>query len=195
MSGLDKIIDSILTDADEVSAKILRDADLKAQTIEADGKAAAQAAYDKAMEKVEASAARQIEAAKSGAAAESARDMLRFKVTAVREVLDEALAALRALPEEEYFSLCLKWIGENLSEGEGVVSFGKKDLERLPKDFEKRLAALCPPPGLTLSREAADITDGLILRYGDIEYDLTFEAVMEERGDELRDLVAERLFG
>ena len=195
MSGLDKIIDSIRADAAEVSEKILQDADLKAQEIEAEGKAAAQAEYDAALAKAEAESAKRIENAKSGAAAQSAREMLRFKVSAVQDVLRQTLDALRTLPTEDYFALCLKWIGENLSEGQGEVVFGAADLGRLPKDFEKQLAKICPPPGLTLSRTAADIPDGLILRYGDIEYDLTFEAVLAERGDELRDLIAARLFG
>ncbi len=47
---------------------------------------------------------------------------------------------------------------------------------------------------LELDSEPADISDGFILKYGDIEENCTFDAIFDAKRDELRDLVNKNLF-
>ena len=47
---------------------------------------------------------------------------------------------------------------------------------------------------LEVDSDPADITDGFILKYGDIEENCTFDAIFDSKRDELRDLVNKNLF-
>ena len=70
--------------------------------------------------------------------------------------------------------------------------FNSKDISRLPKDFESRLSQI----GLKakVSRTAADISGGFILKCGDIEENMDFAAKISEKSGELEDLINRELF-
>ena len=194
MAGLEKIIQSIDERAAAAESEILQDAQKRADAIRAAGQQDAQKAYKKAMKQTEAELDRQLENAKSSAAGVSARKVLRFKVEQVQDVLRQVRQRLHDLPEPEYFRLILSLIRQNRAKGEGVLYFGERDLKRLPADFETVLKKEMPENSFRIARQAADIADGFILQYGDIEQNCTFDAILEEKSDEMKDLISQTLF-
>ena len=80
--------------------------------------------------------------------------------------------------------------------GECTAHLGSADLARLPADFEARLCSALSAKGstCTLSKEAARIESGIMLVYGDIEVNCTFEAVIEASAEELKAQIGEMIF-
>ena len=69
----------------------------------------------------------------------------------------------------------------------------KRDLSRLPANFEKEVCNTANAE-ITIKKTPANIKNGFILVYGDIEIDCTFDAIFDTYRDELRDIVHEQLF-
>ena len=85
---------------------------------------------------------------------------------------------------------------ESAMKGECTAYLGSADLARLPADFEARLCSALSAKGstCTLSKEAARIESGIMLVYGDIEVNCTFEAVIESSAEELKAQIGEMIF-
>ncbi len=95
------------------------------------------------------------------------------------------------LGDNEYFEAIYK-LASKLSGENGTVFLNEKDLKRVPSDFESRLKS----SGLdaNLSREAVDIDGGFILKSGNIEENMSYEAVFRSNRDMLEDLISQELF-
>lgn len=195
MNGVDKIIEDIRREADDANAKVLKDA--SAQTSAA--LEAAKKRGDEEASRIHESGARRCEDIKARAASASQlkrRQMiLKKKQELIAETEDKALEAILSMPADEYFDAVVRMAVKNAQTGEGIISFGKKDLDRLPADFESRLSAALPVgKTLKLSKEPAEIGGGFVLGYGGIEENCTFRAVMDAQKEEVQDLICKTLF-
>lgn len=195
MNGVDKIIEDIRREADDANAKVLKDA--SAQTSAA--LEAAKKRGDEEASRIHEAGARRCEDIKARAASASQlkrRQMiLKKKQELIAETEDKALEAILSMPADEYFDAVVRMAVKNAQTGEGIISFGKKDLDRLPADFESRLSAALPAgKTLKLSEEPAEIGGGFVLGYGGIEENCTFRAVMDAQKEEVQDLICKTLF-
>lgn len=195
MNGVDKIIEDIRREADDANAKVLKDA--SAQTSAA--LEAAKKRGDEEASRIHEAGARRCEDIKARAASASQlkrRQMiLKKKQELIAETEDKALEAILSMPADEYFDAVVRMAVKNAQTGEGIISFGKKDLDRLPADFESRLSAGLPAgKTLKLSKEPAEIGGGFVLGYGGIEENCTFRAVMDAQKEEVQDLICKTLF-
>lgn len=195
MNGVDKIIEDIRREADDANAKVLKDA--SAQTSAA--LEAAKKRGDEEASRIHEAGARRCEDIKARAASASQlkrRQMiLKKKQELIAETEDKALEAILSMPADEYFDAAVRMAVKNAQTGEGIISFGKKDLDRLPADFESRLSAALPAgKTLKLSKEPAEIGGGFVLGYGGIEENCTFRAVMDAQKEEVQDLICKTLF-
>ena len=195
MNGVDKIIEDIRREADDANAKVLKDA--SAQTSAA--LEAAKKRGDEEASRIHEAGARRCEDIKARAASASQlkrRQMiLKKKQELIAETEDKALEAILSMPADEYFDAVVRMAVKNAQTGEGTISFGKKDLDRLPADFESRLSAALPAgKTLKLSKEPAEIGGGFVLGYGGIEENCTFRAVMDAQKEEVQDLICKTLF-
>ena len=138
--------------------------------------------------------------------------LLRAKQDMIAEVLEEAYQKLLKAPDASYFTMILNLAEKNIQSGKGEILFNAKDLKRLPADLQEKLAALAKAKGgqLTISKEAADIDGGFILRYrpddvkedpdlpdstyGAVEQNCSLSSLIAEKKDELSDLVYQNLF-
>ena len=196
MTGLDKILNKINGDSAARVEAITENAEKQCAQImaqaEEDGK--------KIASKIEADARKEseniISMARSGAEQTEKRAVLAAKVEAVNSVLKELLTSLLALPESEYFSAVLKLARDNAMSGECVAMLSSRDLARLPSDFDKKLAAELAEKkaACVLSKEPADIESGIILIYGDIEINCSFEAIIEANADIYKAKISEIIF-
>ena len=111
----------------------------------------------------------------------------------ISEMLKTGMETAKNLPDDEYFELILKMIGKNSQPGDGMISFGEKDLGRLPKDFLAKINSISKGK-LTLSDKAAAIDAGFILSYGGIEENCSFDAIFLSEADNLSDRAGKLLF-
>ncbi len=196
MNGLDKILEDIRSEASAGAQDVLQQAREKAKEIEAQAKKETDAQVSAMEEKALQQAASVKERSISGANLLRRRELLSEKQAIIAQVLQEALAQAAALPTEQYFALVQAMAARSAHPGEqGEICLSKADLSRVPDDFEKKLSAALPAGAvLTLSSEPADIKNGFLLRYGGIEENGEFRAVLAAHTEELQDKLCSLLW-
>ncbi len=197
MSGLEEILNIIGSQQKENENAIMSDAESKVREIEKEAEEKAEKAYSDYMKRASAKNARDYENACASVDSEMKRAVLEFKVGQLDNVFTEVMKKLNSLPADEYFSMLGRLIKKHLRSGSGVISLSRRDLDRLPNDFEQEISNAAVSAGGTavISPESADIDDGFILRYGNISENCTFAAILDAEHDAVRDLAAKELFG
>lgn len=195
MSGLERILEKIKADADAAVESILSDADKQANVLLEQGNADAERQYEALLQSTKADCAAKAEAARSAAEAQERQALLAARGAEIDRVIQQAMQVLNELPDGEYFDRLLLLIKRFAQPGkDGVVLFGEKDLARLPSDWMKRANDILPNGTLTLSEKPAPISNGFLIRYGEIEQNCTFDALLEDNRDRIRDRINELLF-
>lgn len=126
MTGLDKIKQNILDEATESAKSSMDEAKAKARQIEEQNKAEAEKKCAEISQKTEAQLVQIKERTKSSMELERSRKMLETKQTLIAEVIDNAKAQIRELPDEEYFALLLKIADKAIHEGDGIVFYHQR---------------------------------------------------------------------
>lgn len=197
MTGLDKIIERI-----EAGAK------LKADDIISEAKAEAARIIESASERTDSEASALIEKtraeaqlieriAASGSELDGKKLLLSVRQETVASVIAEALKRLSALSDDDYFAVCEKIALRCADKGEGEIVFSKKDSARMPKDFIARLNSKLSAKGASLSAsgDSVETGGGFVLRYGGVEENCAFSAIVEQDRDQLADSLGKILFG
>ena len=193
MTGLEKILDEIKSESTTNAEKITTDANSQAQLIE-------KAANDEG-EKLSAEIIRKAEKKKediekrgvSSASLEKQKAMLVAKQQVMQEMINNSLSELKNLPDEKYFQVILKLISKNSLSSQGEIMFSKKDLARLPENFEEKINSQANGK-LSLSEKTANISSGFVLVYGGIEVNCSFDAIFASKRDQLSDAISQLLF-
>lgn len=222
MNGLDKIIEKILTDAEEAAALTRQQADAEIAAINEESAKVMErivAIIEAQTEKEEA----QIRFRSESAAAMARRNAL---LDAKSKVMDEAYAAaikfFLDLPSAEYAVLLVKILAGTVQErvcdiermrayGETFIGeadslpfeviLNEKDqknlggslLIALRKEYADAISSSILDK-ITISDSTVDITGGLILRHGDIEANCSLELLVEQIRPVLDAQVYETLF-
>ena len=75
----------------------------------------------------------------------------------------------------------------------GTVFFNSRDLKRMPSDMSKRFGKC--GLNVTISSKPNDSIDsGFILADGDIEENMSFLSIINEKREEIEDLIGRELF-
>jgi len=197
MSGLDEILNIIDEQQKETERNIMNAAEKRIREINEDTAVKAERAYIDHIERAKVKAEHDFMTSCTTVDSFFRRKLLEYKVSCIDRAVEAAIEKLRDLPDQEYFDMMLRLIKRELRSDSGIVSFGSKDLSRLPADFKDRLSAEASKLGgsITLSSEPADIEDGFILTYGNISENCSFRAVVESERESVRDTAAKALFG
>ena len=196
MSGLEKIRDRILQDAEDTAAARVEAAEAEARVIKSEAVRDA----DEIAKDVKAKAETEIKAfserVDSSIDLRHRTKLLEAKQEIIGDVIAEARKRIAGLPGREYFDLMLKLLEKHVQPEEGTVYFSAEDLARIPDGFEKDVKAAAKEAGgkLSISTESRKIGPGFILSYGGIEENCTIDALLEEKKDDLTDTVREILF-
>lgn len=188
MAGLDKIIERIAQDSAAKCDSIIFEAQSEAQKIK--DAAAKQAEDDKAaiVEAANKEAKAIVDMAESGAELEGKKTLLATRVEIIEKAIDVASEKLGVMPDDEYFAALYALVKKYAQGGEGIMHLSKKDLGRLPKDFDKKInEGLEKGAKISVAKTPADISDGFVLVYGDIEINCTFEALVADARDAIKD--------
>lgn len=188
MNGLEQILLKIEEDNQTAVSEIISDAKAQAKNMLDESAEKAKTQADMIIQQAEKHAEQIAENAESGYDAVLRRGELQAKAEIVNGWIDKAMDAINNMDAEEYFSTLFNLILIHSDAKSGELLFNEKDKSRLPSDFMKMLNdALHDGARLVICDEAADIENGCIIRYGGIEENCTFEALLNEKADEVKD--------
>ena len=189
MNGLEQILLKIEEDNNNKIKQITEDIinDGKAQAAEIT--AAAQKQADKIMADAQKKAAQIAESAAVGSKASAARKITSAKAEMINDCMLYAAQQLKNLPDDKYFDALLKLILKYAHPEDGELILSSRDVSRLPKDFvDKANSGLSKNGGrIVLSDTTLDIDSGFILRDGGIDENCTFDALIKENSDKIKD--------
>ncbi len=196
MSGLEKIREKILQDAEDTAAARIEAAEAEARVIKSEAVRDADEIVKNVKAKAESDVKAFSERVDSSLDMEHRTKILAAKQEIIGDVIKEAKKRIAGLQTREYFDLMLKLIEKHVQPEEGTVYFSAEDLARIPEGFEQSLKEAASKAGgkLCISEEAREMGPGFILSYGGIEENCTIDALFEEKKDDLTDTVREILF-
>ena len=95
------------------------------------------------------------------------------------------------LDDKSYFDIIYSLI-HKLSAENGIIYFNRADTKRLPKDIDKKFLSI----GIDakIGDAPVQIRGGFIFKNSDIEDNMSFEALLSEKKDEVEDLINRCLF-
>lgn len=206
MNGIEKITEKIIAEAKAAEAAALADAKQKADGILAEGEREAEEIRDRIVDRAAREGESIISRAKSTAAMTRRNTDLAVRGEMIDEAFAQAFAQIRALPTEEYLTLLCRFLGDALLEQLAAAAESRalhgdevedvavyevllNDVDRrtlgqsLIDETRRQLTGRADPAALaklTLSGKTVNITGGVILRYGDVESNCSFETVFAQ---------------
>ena len=189
MSGLDKIISRLEQDCEKECSEIETEALSRAHRILTDAEASTKEECNRILEDAEKEALLINKKAESSAMLAARRGMLEAKIAVIDETIEAAVKKLRTLDTESYFSVLAHLAKKYALAGAGVMYLSAEDKKRMPEKFRNMI------DGITISDDTANIQDGFILKYGDIEINCTFNSMLNAAREDLKATAGEILFG
>lgn len=174
-------IDEIMNAANNECRKIRKEALLETERLIEDKKRQSEKDANLAMEKI-----------KSAADMNKKQNILRVKQQMIAQILEKTKEKLSSLGDREYFEILSVILEKNAHSEKGYICFNSRDLNRVPDDFVENIRQ--KGINLEISKNPVDICDGMILDYGDIQENCTFEAIINANKDRLCDKINDCLF-
>jgi len=193
MSGLDKILSTILADAQAKGELEIAEAQKKADVFLAGDAADAAVLAQKHADGAKTDAQLHIARSRSAAKLQTRRLLLQERNQIIDEVLADVKDSVCNLPDPEYFAMLRNFVLAHAQKDPGVLVLNKRDLSRLPDGFASSLSQELSIP-LTISETPGEFDAGCVLIFGEVEYNGTLDALVNEKKDELRDLLNKELF-
>ena len=195
MDGLTNIIAKIDEQNTAECKAIIDSAEVKAKAIIEDAKLTAKSVSDKIIADASKKAAVIDSKAVSSSELEYKRVLLAKKAEIIDSCLSMALEAIADCGDEEYFGHIEKLILSGAVEGEGVVYFNNKDNSRLPEGFIKNMnEKLGEGKKIKLSDKVISCIGGCVIEYPEMRIDCSFESLVADKKDDIRDEINRALF-
>ncbi len=155
------------------------------------GKARAQKAQKEILALAETKAKQIAKQASSRARLEARNTVLKCKRKEIDKTVDMIIDYLCDLDDKSYFDIIYSLI-HKLSAESGIIYFNRTDTKRLPKDIGKKLLSI----GIDakIGDAPVQIRGGFIFKNSNIEDNMSFEALLSEKKDEVEDLINRCLF-
>ncbi|SHI63175.1 V-type ATP synthase subunit E [Parasporobacterium paucivorans] len=197
MTGLEKILEHIKSNADSEAGAVLEKAKKEVQQLLDESREEGAKQVKVLEEQSKTKYENLIKQGESAAALREKKAILETKQQAIEKVIEDAKAFLLELPEDKYFDTIVKMVKKYSLNQKGYLLFSESDLRRVPADFEAKLAeALKEKAGaeLTVSKETRRIDGGFVLAYGEVEENCSFESLFSAAKETLQDKVGGMLF-
>lgn len=191
IGGLDVIINRIRSEAESAADDIKNEAHAKAESvIDRANKEAAKITAE-AREKAEKYYKTGCERERNGAERLKNQEILAKRQEVLDASIENAVEKLKNSKPDYYFEIISKLLNKFGKNAEGVIMFSSADLERMPETFKRELKDAFPK----LKAESSNSVDyGFIIKYGEIEENCTFDALIEANCDSIKEKVFKRLF-
>ena len=117
--------------------------------------------------------------------------MLTEKLNIINNAVDTAAHSLKNMDSDEYFKAVETLVIKYSHYGEGELLMNERDRAAVPDGFMESLNKKLKEKNasVSLADESAKIDSGVIIRYGGIEENCTFAALIGEKRDEIRDIL------
>ena len=196
MAGIEGIEQEILEEANTSAKELLESAQVDAKEILATSQVIADKHTKESRLRIEKEIAAYRERIDSNVDMILSRATLEAKQEVISETLQLSYERFLHQDDASYRAALKKMIAAYARAGEGKLFLNQKDLKELSSDFLEELLEIAKEKGsiLTLSDEAKKIDRGFLLIYGGIEENCSFEAIFENKKDELTDLIQREIF-
>ena len=196
MKGTEKIIAHIRADGDAEAKKIIDAASKQAEEKRAESFKAALSEYEKLMQAGNA----ECEDILSGSIAEmeAKKSVLSVKQEMISAAFDAAREEIVNMPRDKYTQFLARMAAEAAASGMEEIVLNARDKAEVGKSVCKAanelLSAKGTPGKLTVSEDTADISGGVIVRFGGIETNCSIDALIRQRRSGLSTEVAAAMF-
>lgn len=198
MSGVDKIIERIMEQANKQREENIAKAKSKADQILEEAKIKANEKHMLFIDGAKKQAQNLKDRLISLAELEAKKKVLGAKIDIIDSAINNALTELVELPHEEYGDLIVKMISSVTEDGEGEIVLSGRDKGRLDESFYEKLRDELQKKGLesklTISDDVHNFSGGFILRKDKIEINCTFEALIKMKRDVIESSIVNILF-
>jgi len=198
MAGVEKINQKILKDAQTQADEIIARAREEAKAFLEEEKKKADEKKNQVIAEAEAKAEEMKRRMLSTEALEVRKENLRAKQELLDEVFDKVIEALTNLPGDLYENLLMDMAVRAGMPGDSTLILSRNGREKLSKDFAgkliKKLADKGIKANIKISDEDMDISGGFILKFGDMEINNTFDALVRSQRDQYEPQVVQILF-
>ena len=195
MTGLDRIKEKIILQSQDNSDKIIEKATVDAKKIIREARDNANKRAIEIITDAEKQAAKKNAISKSTAESITRNRYLESRNAILNDVISAAYLEIEKFSDEKYFDMLRKLCLKNILTGECTMHLNGYDLGRLPENFEDSINEEIYQKGaVMISKDAIDIENGFILRYGDIEVNCTLKSVFDESMDALKDMLSTVMF-
>ena len=185
MKGTEKIIAHIRADGDAEAKKIIDAASKQAEEKRAESFKAALSEYEKLMQA-------------GNAEMEAKKSVLSVKQEMISAAFDAAREEIVNMPRDKYTQFLARMAAEAAASGMEEIVLNARDKAEVGKAVCKAanelLSAKGTPGKLTVSEDTADISGGVIVRFGGIETNCSIDALIRQRRSGLSTEVAAALF-
>lgn len=198
MSGINKIKERILEEARLQAEETVKRAQEEASEIINNAEKEAEAKKKQIIEKANSEALEVKKRLKAVAELEARKQKLQAKQEVVEEAFSQTIKKIISMPNDQYFSVITNLIKNSAPNDTGEIILSKRDIERLPSDFEEKVNQNLSSRGnretLTVSNETRNINGGFILKLGNVEINNSFDAIIRMKRDEIETDVINTLF-
>jgi len=196
--GIEKITDKIARDAIDYEKSTTKEAQKEIDGITEGYKARAESIKSEILDKGGKNAAALISRAESGAALIKRNQLILMKANMIDEVFKSVEERIASMPEGELLELFINILDSASEPGKGEVIFNKRDRQKFGDKFivaaNKKISETKKESEFVLSNGTADIKNGFILKYGDIETNCSLEKIIDSRKSHLEPQVIKILF-
>ena len=198
MKGTEKIIAHIRADGDAEAKKILDAAAKQAEEIRAASFKEALSEYERLMQAGNAECEDILSGSRRIAEMEAKKSVLSVKQEMISAAFDAAREEIVNMPRDKYTQFLARMAAEAAVGGMEEIFLNARDKAEVGKAVCKAanelLSAKGTPGKLTVSEDTADISGGVIVRFGGIETNCSIDALIRQRRSGLSTEVAAALF-
>lgn len=198
MKGTEKIIAHIRADGDAEAKKIIDAASKQAEEKRAESFKAALSEYEKLMQAGNAECEDILSGSRRIAEMEAKKSVLSVKQEMISAAFDAAREEIVNMPRDKYTQFLARMAAEAATSGMEEIVLNARDKAEVGKSVCKAanelLSAKGTPGKLTVSEDTADISGGVIVRFGGIETNCSIDALIRQRRSGLSTEVAAALF-
>lgn len=198
MKGTEKIIAHIRADGDAEAKKIIDAASKQAEEKRAESFKAALSEYEKLMQAGNAECEDILSCSRRIAEMEAKKSVLSLKQEMISAAFDAAREEIVNMPRDKYTQFLARMAAEAAASGMEEIVLNARDKAEVGKSVCKAanelLSAKGTPGKLTVSEDTADISGGVIVRFGGIETNCSIDALIRQRRSGLSTEVAAAMF-
>ena len=188
MGGLEKITEHIIDNAKKSADEIINNAKIKAEEIKDNSENENKRLILENNEKIKAECEKIMQMSAASDRQNERQAMLDAKNKVIKSIIKESEEKIFSMEKSEYFDF-LKTILKNSITGQnGEILFSASDKELVDDNFIKDLKSISGG-ALEICDETAPIEKGFIIRYGKTEINCSISGIIEDKYNELTDLV------